>query len=308
MAVNAITLILNGKKAGLPQIREAVYAYRDQGIDVSVRVTWESQDMPRLIDEAIEQGANRLVIGGGDGSVNEAVTALLNSNYASHLESLPEVAILPLGTANDFATACEIPSTPMQALELAINGTATLVDVIKANERYCVNIAAAGFGAQVTAETPVELKNFLGGGAYTLTGLAKALGFKPYPGKINSEFGQHSGEIIVGAMCNGRQAGGGQVLAPNAYINDGLMDVTLLRGFSPVELPQVVEEIKSMKREANFCHHFQTSWLEFDFDMPLPLNLDGEPYPNKKVRFELIPQVLKLVVPQRCPCIKTQVV
>ncbi len=64
-----------------------------------------------------------------------------------------------------------------EAIELAVNGDAVAVDCVQANDRYFINIAAAGFGAEITAETPVELKNFLGGGAYTLTGLVKALGF-----------------------------------------------------------------------------------------------------------------------------------
>ncbi len=300
MTAKYFSLILNGKKAGIPEIRTAVYALRESGIKLDVKVTWEGPDMERLIKESIESGVERVIIGGGDGSLNEAVTALM------HLKdnvSLPEVAVLPLGTANDFATACNIPPSITDALTFAIHNKAIDIDLIAANDRHFINIAAAGFGAQVTAETPVELKDFLGGGAYTLTGLAKAIGFKPYEGSITTDEGKFTGNIVVGAMCNGRQAGGGQILAPNAKINDGLMDVTLLKGFTPLELPQVLEEIQSETAKGEFCFHFQTQWLEIDFPLSLPLNLDGEPYRSEKVRFEVKPNAIRFVLPENSPLI-----
>jgi diacylglycerol kinase family enzyme len=75
------------------------------------------------------------------------------------------------------------------------------------------------------------LKNFLGGGAYTLMGLVKALGFKPYSGRIISTEMEIEGDAIIGAVCNGRQAGGGQQLAPKASLTDGLMDIVLVLDF-----------------------------------------------------------------------------
>ncbi|WP_144207440.1 lipid kinase YegS [Shewanella donghaensis] len=302
------SLILNGKKAGIPEIRSAVAALRNEGFDIAVKVTWESADMLRLIKESIQSDCCRIIIGGGDGSLNEAVTALMqiklaNEEYCAETR-LPEIAVLPLGTANDFATGCHIPNNITQALTFAVTGKAQSIDLISANEKHFINVAAAGFGAQVTAETPVELKDFLGGGAYTLTGLAKAIGFKPYEGTIHTEKGSYSGNIVVGAMCNGRQAGGGQELAPEALINDGLMDVTLLKGFTPLDIPKVLEEVKTSNTEGEFCFHFQAKWLEIDFPIALPLNLDGEPYRSEKVRFEVKPNAIKFVLPNDCPMIQ----
>ncbi|MCL1068557.1 lipid kinase YegS [Shewanella olleyana] len=304
MSVNRVSLILNGKKAGIPEIRTAVYALREQGIEIAVKVTWEAADMQRLLEESIAAGFERVIIGGGDGSLNEAVTALMyiQSQHGENPTdpiSLPEIAVLPLGTANDFATSAHIPTTITEALAFAIHGQATAIDLIAANDRHFINVAAVGFGAQVTAETPTELKDFLGGGAYTLTGLAKAIGFKPYEGTIKTDKGTFSGNIVVGAICNGRQAGGGQVLAPNAKVNDGLMDVTLLKGFTPLDLPQVIEEIQQPNTEGDFCFQFQTHWLEIDFPLALPINLDGEPYPCEQVRFEVKPQAVKMVLPEK---------
>lgn len=167
-----IRAILNGKKAGNPELRDAIMKMRDKGVDLQVRVTWESQDMPRLVKEAVDEGIERIVVAGGDGTVNEAASAIIQIEE----EKRPELAIIPLGTANDFATAIQVPASIKASLSLAVEGQSALVDCVKANDRYFINVATAGFGAEVTAETPVELKNFLGGGAYTLTGVVKALG------------------------------------------------------------------------------------------------------------------------------------
>ena len=78
MAAKRFSLILNGKKAGIPEIRTAVYSLREQGYDLAVKVTWEGADMERLIQESINAGFDRIIVGGGDGSLNEAVTALMH--------------------------------------------------------------------------------------------------------------------------------------------------------------------------------------------------------------------------------------
>ncbi|MDW2453919.1 lipid kinase YegS [Vibrio sp. 1249-1] len=294
-----IRAILNGKKAGNPELRDAIMKMRDKGIDVQVRVTWESQDMPRLVKEAVDEGIERIVVAGGDGTVNEAASAVIQIDE----EKRPELAIIPLGTANDFATAIQVPNSIKASLSLAVEGQSALVDCVKANDRCFINVATAGFGAEVTAETPVELKNFLGGGAYTLTGVVKALGFKPYDGTITIEGGAYQGEMLLGAFCNGRLAGGGQELAPKAMINDGLMDLTLVRPFLPHELPKVIDEINNPSEKGEFVKYTRASWLEIDFPNPLPLNLDGEPYRSRTIRFDVQPKSIRLVVPQDCPCL-----
>ena len=91
----------------------------------------------------------------------------------------------------------------------------------------------------MTANTPVELKNFLGGGAYTISGLIQAVKFSPYQGELRTPDGTLKSKAILGAVCNGRQAGGGQQLAPNALINDGLMDLFVLLDFPKERLVQV---------------------------------------------------------------------
>lgn len=293
-------LIINGKKAGIPAIREAVKTIRDDGHDLQVRVTWEYGDGLRYVTEAAALKVNIVIAGGGDGTVNELAhgLALLGNQLR------PSLGILPLGTANDFATCCTIPTEPLPALRLALKGDPVAVDLVQANDRYFINVASAGFGAAVTTETPVELKNFLAGGAYTLMGIIKALNFSPYSVRVLSEQYEYEGEAVIGAICNGRQAGGGQILASTAYINDGVFDVLIARAFPLKALEQVAKEVKEPSPDGEFITRFQASWLESYANKPIPVNLDGEPIHSKKIRFEIIPGLIRLTVPENCPCIK----
>jgi lipid kinase YegS len=264
-----------------------------------VRVTYEYGDVARFMFEAVQQGVKRIIIGGGDGSVNEMVDAMAKLPR----DKRPELAILPLGTANDFATACEIPHYPLEALRLAMKGEATSIDIVKANERYFVNVATGGIGAQITAETPSELKNFLGGGAYTLSAVMKALSFEHSYGKMISEDGELEGAFIASALCNGRQAGGGQLLSPYAYINDGLLDAVIILEFSLIDVAQVLAELLDPTIKGKFVKRFQTTWVESIPKNMRSVNLDGEPYKAEKIHFQILPKEIEMVLPKGCPCI-----
>jgi lipid kinase YegS len=294
-------MILNGKKAAHEETRSAISILREEygKSELEVRVTYEYGDVARFVQEALRDGVSRLVIGGGDGSVNEMVDTLAKLPKEERLE----LAIVPLGTANDFANACEIPLNTLEALRLAATGSTTPVDIVAANERHFINIATAGFGAQVTADTPIELKNFLGGGAYTLTGILKVLDFVPYKATVKTPQMNKEETGILSAICNGREAGGGQMLAPRAYINDGLLDVLIVSPFPIVDLAKVINEIRNPSADGHYIKYFQTPWIESETNDIIPVNLDGEPYRNKKIHFEIIPEAISLVLPDNCPCL-----
>ncbi len=300
-------LILNGKKAGIEAIRQSVYQLRSQGHRLLVRSTWEQGDIARFVDEAVALGVTRIIAGGGDGTVNELADAVAKlaekSGYSYSADPLlPEMAILPLGTANDFATACGIPNQIDAALKLAVNGEAKDIDLGTANGRYFINVASAGFGAKVTVETPVELKNLLGGQAYFISGLLQAMKFTPYEGDVSAKGADGNiislkGAGLMGAICNGRMAGGGQQLAPHACLDDGLLDILLLKDFPPAALRQVVDELLDPTIDGEYVQRFQARELEIQSTQPLPVNLDGEPTSDRRHKFVILPKAIRLVLP-----------
>ncbi|MCP3849880.1 MAG: lipid kinase YegS [Gammaproteobacteria bacterium] len=289
-------LILNGKSADRPEVRAAVKKIRKSGYELQVRTTWEQGDAALFAKEAAEQGVDRIIAGGGDGTLHEVMNGLMKLGC----ESRPEMAILPLGTANDFARSCGIPLEPYPSLLLAVQGKATGIDVGKMNDLYFLNMITAGFGAEVTVATDPGLKKMLGGAAYTLMGFLKAFNFKPYEGIVQLPGLSQPVSAVVGAIGNGRQAGGGKELTSKAYLNDGLLDVMIIREFTPADISQVIEEINILSESGQFISYYKTRWVEFKHNNPIPVNLDGEPQKVIKSRVEVIPEALKMILPNNC--------
>ncbi|MXS50825.1 YegS/Rv2252/BmrU family lipid kinase, partial [Escherichia coli] len=101
----ASLLILNGKSTDNLPLREAIMLLREEGMTIHVRITWEKGDAARFVEEARKLGVATVIAGGGDGTINEVSTALIQCEG----DDIPALGILPLGTANDFATSVGIP-------------------------------------------------------------------------------------------------------------------------------------------------------------------------------------------------------
>src|SRR5438874_6216734 len=151
-----VQLILNGKAAGNDSLQTAVARQRAAGHSIEVRVTLKKGDARRFVAEAGE--VDLLIAAGGDGTLNEVLHGLMALSTVAR----PVLGIVPLGTANDFATGCGIPHDTEQALALCVQGRAAPIDVGKANAHWFLNAASVGFGAEITAATPLELKRLLG--------------------------------------------------------------------------------------------------------------------------------------------------
>ena len=109
-------LILNGKSAGDETLRQVVDALRRGGALVDVRVTWEAGDAERYVAEALVDGVDTVIAAGGDGTLSEVATSLAQRQATVH--ALPSLAVVPMGTANDFAAAALVPADVGEAFAL----------------------------------------------------------------------------------------------------------------------------------------------------------------------------------------------
>lgn len=313
------TLILNGKCAGDEPLRAAVAAMRGRGVQLGVRVTWEQGDAERHVFEAIADGVDTIVVAGGDGTLSEVATALAHRDAAA--DDLPSIGLLPLGTANDFAAAAQIPLQALAALELIHAHAAQAIDLLRIStaedDHWCANLASGGFGTEVTVETSEGLKSLLGGLAYVLTGIAKLGRIEPIQARISgpgcagsefagSEFAWDGGFIALG-LGNGRQAGGGQTLCPDALIDDGLLDLTVvpeMQGEVAATLGTIVTEGKQAALD-RVATRVQLPWVAIDAPQPFTLNLDGEPVESTHFRIECVPGRVRMHLPPGCPLLST---
>lgn len=293
-------LILNGKATGNEDVREAVAALRERGVQLEVRVTWESGDAERYVAEAIAHGVDTIIAAGGDGTLSEVVETLAHREEPA--DALPSLGLLPLGTANDFATAAEIPDEPLAALELIRHAPARPVDLLRIDADgkvwWCANVASGGFGTEVTVETDEGLKKVLGGLAYLVTGVSRLGRIDPIQARVRAPGFEWAGGFIALGVGNGRQAGGGQVLCPEALIDDGVLDITVIPELSGEVASTFAALVKGGKRGAleQVAERVQAPWVEIEAEAPLTLNLDGEPVQARHFRIDCVPGRVNLHV------------
>lgn len=297
-------LIINGKSASDDALRAAVLAWRERGIDIGVRVTWERGDAARYVDEAIEAGVGTVIIAGGDGSLNEVSSALASRDLDA--DALPSLALVPMGTANDFATSTDLPETPDEALSLVHSNYPQVLDLLRIHSddgiRWCINLASGGFGTDVTTGTHAGLKKMLGGLAYVISGLGKLGNIEPVQARITGPEFDWQGEFIALGIGNGCQAGGGMDLCPDALLDDGLVDLTIIPDLGG-ELASTAMTMLGEGRQAaleQVATRAQLPWLEIHAAEPLTLNLDGESIVSRRYRVECVPGRLRMHLPEKC--------
>lgn len=292
-------LVLHGKQGLNDEVRAAVNEWRQLGHELAVRVTWEPGDTERIVHEALGLGVSTLIAGGGDGTVREIAQALLKEG------SNASMAVMPLGTANDFARAAEIPPEPFNALTL-LDREPVLVDIGEMNGEPFVNMATGGFGSKVTATTSQELKRVLGGSAYLLTGLSRFSELRATWGRFVAPDFTWEGEFLALGIGNGRQSGGGQQLCPQASIDDGLLDICIVP--APADAVGTLGTLLSggLLGIDTVSVKARVPWLEVEAPDAIDINLDGEPVTAKQMRFTVRRRALRLHLPFDSPLLRDE--
>jgi len=278
-------VILHGKQAMNEEVRKAVLAQRERGWTVDVRVTWEGGDAQRLVAEALAAGYTHVVAGGGDGTLRDVAEAM------GHARTEASLALLPLGTANDFAKAAGVSLEPAEALAL-LDQPARPIDLGRVGDQLFLNMATGGFGSQVTANTSEDLKKVLGAAAYLFTGLSRFSELQAASVELTGPGFHWQGDLLALGIGNGRQAGGGQVLCGEAVVDDGLLDVAILP--APQE---VVGALRDLLAGEGLFVRARLPWVEIKSSQGLDINLDGEPLQGDSLRFESLPAALRLHLP-----------
>lgn len=302
-------LVINGKAAGDNALRAAVLAMRKRGIVLDVRVTWEAGDAERHVSRAIHDGVDIIVAVGGDGTLSAVAMTLAHRNESA--DALPSLGLVPMGTANDFATAAGLPAHPLEALALVHECAAVPIDLLRLDvdgvSHWAANVATGGFGTQVTVGTTDGLKKAIGGLAYLVTGMSRIGRIGPVTARIGGPGFAWDGPFIALAIGNGRQAGDGHVLCPDARIDDGLLELTIvpeLDGEVAVLLGALVTDgpAAALDRVATRA---RLSRIEIESPEPFVLSLDGEPVVSTRFHIECVPRRLRMHLPPDCALLST---
>ena len=222
--------------------------------------------------------------------------ALLRAMEETHAS----LALLPLGTANDFCRAAGIPLLPAEALAL-LECEPRPIDLGEVDGQLFLNMATGGFGSRVTANTSEELKKLLGSAAYFLTGLSRFAEVHSAFGRFGGPGFAWEGDFLALGIGNGRQAGGGHVLCPQAQVDDGLLDVCIVPASQDVVGTLGTLLSGSILGLETVSVSARLPWLEVEAPEGLDINLDGEPLESRHLRFAARPGALRVHLPDSSP-------
>lgn len=274
-------------------LRDAVKMLRAAGHEVSARVTFEEGDGERFAREAADAGVDVVVAAGGDGTINEVVNGLGGALRR------PRFAVVPLGTANDFAVGLGVPPETADAMRVAVEGRARRVDLPSVNDRYFINVSTGGFGAEATEQAAAESKRMLGAWAYVVTGARQFVDLKPVAGVFEADGRILSeGDFLLFAVGNARQTGGGSMLTPRAELDDGRLDLLVVRAVPRLDFLSMLPDLRAGTHlESPDIVYAQATSFVVATEATLSVNADGEPIRGTRFEYRLDPEPLMVMVP-----------
>lgn len=255
-----------------------------------------------LAKQAGEQGYDMVIAMGGDGTVHEVMNGLMRVPE----EKRPLLGVVPVGSGNDFGHGIRASTNPAEALNRAINGEPSTVDLGLMTDghgrrEYFDNTLGLGFGAMVTIRS--HQLPLLRGFIMYLTAVIQTILLDHNAMKMQIEVdGQKMEEsVIYLILCNGPREGGGFLVAPDAKIDDGLLDYAMITDVSRPMMFRIVPEV--MKgTHGRFKQVKMGKFKKFSLtsDRPLYIHADGEIFSGpgtdvRQVTFEILPNALKIV-------------
>lgn len=268
-------LLFVNPAAGREEMRfhlmDVIHYFTANGYDVMCHPTQKPRDIPEFL-AARGSEFDMVVTCGGDGTLNETVSGLLQ------LEQRPILGYIPAGTVNDFATSLHIPKTIPEAVHNIIEGIPFEVDMGGFNDRYFTYVAAFGAFTKVSYSTPHASKQALGRAAYILEGIRSLGDIRPIHVVADCGGTVIEDDVIYGMVSNATSVGGFHVLDdPLVHMDDGLNEVVLVK--APAGLPDynaLLTSLATRNFNPDYFHIFQSAHVRFHFDTPVPWTLDGE--------------------------------
>jgi diacylglycerol kinase (ATP) len=257
----------------------------------NVTIYTEYSGHARALASEWQHKAERIVVVGGDGTLNEVVNGIDKDST--------DIALIPTGTGNDYAAFSNVPFELEQALALAQNGIAKKVDLGKVTAsgqaQLFINALGIGFDAMV-ADFVHNFKYFTGMTAYALA-LVKAL-FVWHSPQMRTD--TDSGNAFLINIGIGSRVGGGFYLSPEARADDALFDICRIRPFSLIQAPVLLKSILQKKHPGlSYVDYWQQDQLKISIARPVSLHCDGQMFPDKATELvvEMLPSRLAFVKP-----------
>jgi diacylglycerol kinase (ATP) len=297
-------LIVNpaaGADAALAHLHSISSRLRATFGSLDIVITAGEGDAAALATAATEDGYERLFVAGGDGTLNEAINGV--ARVPRGLDTVT-FGVIPLGTGNDFAHALGIPENVEDALDAVAAGTPTALDAALLNDVYFVNVSAGGYIADVSDAVTPRMKTLTGKLAYLIGGAQVLLDYDAVVARIDirgpggSDNTSLALRLNTFAVCNSRFIGGGQLIAPEARMDDGWLDVCLIEEMSTMDFVGILKHVAGGTHvDDERVRYFRAKELTLTFDRTISVNTDGQVREAEVCSYRVLPGAVKVLMP-----------
>ena len=275
--------------SGKAQIKNHLFEIVDTMVKAGYEVTVYPTQCAGDAKEKVQREAENydlVVCSGGDGTLDETVTGLMNC-----AKKVP-LGYIPAGSTNDFATSLGIPKDMAEAAAIAVNGEPFSCDIGSFNGDNFVYVAAFGLFTAVSYKTSQEWKNLLGHAAYLLEGIKSLHEIPSFLMQVEFNNCCIQDEFIYGMITNSTSVGGFKGMTGNhVKLDDGVFEVTLIKKpRNPIELNEIIASLVNLVDDTNMIYSFKSKNVKFTAKKPVAWTLDGE-YGGDHVEVEITNQM-----------------
>jgi diacylglycerol kinase (ATP) len=291
VSVRRALLLANSQASRVSdQLPEAIAQLQRAGLELTVKSPHAPHEMKQLIVEHRDL-VDLVIVGGGDGTLNAAVDALVETH-------LP-LAILPLGTANDLARTIGLPTEISEACRVIIDGNVRRIDLGCVNGKHFFNAASIGLSVNVTRQLDKNAKKRWGVFAYLFTASKSLLQMRPFHAEINDGKMTARVKTVQITIGNGRFFGGGMTVAEDAAIDDQLLNFYSIEIRHAWELPLLFWSLRHgrLSRTAK-VRTMKGQYFEVTTRRLHRVNTDGELTAHTPATFRLSPRALTIFAPK----------
>jgi diacylglycerol kinase (ATP) len=261
-------------------------------LGVELELSDGPQDLTDRARRAVDAGVDRLLVAGGDGTLHYVIQALAQSGTV--------LGLLPLGRADDFAAQLGLPRDLDAAMEVAVDGEVRCVDLGRAGTRWFAGIASVGLDGEACRIANEDSGRLRGPLVYAMAAIRAWRSYVPIHARVTGPFGSIGKEVLIAGFANSPRYGGGLRLAPAASIDDGLLDVVIVKRMSAVAVVAALPSLLLGRHLGHRAVRFERGVLvSLDCQPGTPLYADGELIGltgPASTKMECIPGALKVAV------------
>lgn len=289
-------LFIYNPKAGKAQIKSKLVDILDIFAEAEYEITvvpTRKRDDARLATAGRSKKYDLVVCSGGDGTLDEVVTGMMQSGFRT------PIGYIPAGSTNDFGGSLGLPKNMVQAAQTIVSGRNFPCDVGSFNTDTFVYIAAFGLFTDVSYETEQEAKNVLGHMAYLLEGMKRLSAIRSFPMKVSYDDQVIEDDFIFGMITNSTSVGGFKnITGKNVKLDDGVFEVTLIRRpKNPIELNNIMISLVNRDIDMGAMYCFRTDRVVLESKEPVAWTLDGENGGNhERVEIRNLHQAIEIMV------------